>query len=130
MAALKCLGHGEFLQMGCVDRWPRLLPRIRWLVSDRAVHAWDGRVAALRSIQPPDADDFARMKERATRIELVARPLDDLLAGLPGGFVDGLVPGSACGTDPARLEAEALRVVRLAPPAAAARLRVSAAVAS
>jgi hypothetical protein len=112
LAAVKCLAHREFIQLGVGDRWSRLLPRFRWLVDDRAMAAWDGRVESLRASRIPSSDEFAILKERATRIELVARPLDDLLAGLPSGFADAVVPGAACGCDPSRLRAQMRRVIR------------------
>jgi hypothetical protein len=112
LAALKCLAHREFLQLGRRDRWARLCPRIRWLVPERSVLAWDGAVEALGAFRAPRADEFELMKERAPRLELVSRPLHDLLSMLPGGFADGLFPGSACGSDPSRLAAEARRVLR------------------
>ena len=115
LAALKCLAHAEFVQMGLPDRWPRLFPRIRWLVDVRSIEAWDGRVESLRASRNPTPEEFALMKERATKVELVARPLDDLLAGLPSGFADHLIPGSACGSDPTRLRAQTQRVVRKSP---------------
>jgi hypothetical protein len=117
LAALKCLGHREFGQLGRPDRWARLFPRIRWLVDDLAIRSWSGRVESLRASRPFTSGEFELMKVRATRIELVARPLDDLLAGLPSGFVDALIPGSACGSDPARLRAQMSRVVRTIPAA-------------
>lgn len=126
LAALKCLAHRDFSQLGVPDRWARLLPRFRWLVDDRSFDAWSGRVESLRASRNPTADEFALMKERATRIELVARPLDDLLAGLPFGFADALIPGKACGSDPARLQAQMRRVIRNAPAAARAPLPVPA----
>jgi len=111
LAALKCLAHRDFIQLGRPDRWPRLLPRFRWLLEDREVQAWSGRVES----RPPTPGEFELMKIRATRIELVARPLDDLLAGLPAGFVDALISGSACGSVPERLRAQMSRVVRTSP---------------
>jgi hypothetical protein len=115
IAALKSLAQRDFVQLGVPDRWPRLFPRIRWLVDDRTLRTWDGRVESLRAPRNPSPEEFALMKERATRLEVVARPLDDLLGGLPSDFAAGLVPGSACGSDPARLRAQAQRVVRSAP---------------
>ncbi len=115
LAALKCLAHREFVQLGNPGRWSRLLPRLRWLVDDRAIQSWDGRVEALRTLRQPTPDEFGLMKVRATRIELVARPLDDLLAGLPPGFVDAVIPGTACGSVAALLRAQMSRVVRPVP---------------
>ncbi len=126
LAALKCLAHRDFSQLGAPDRWTRLLPRFRWLVDDRSFDAWNGRVDSLRASRLPTAEEFALMKERATRIELVARPLDDLLAGLPCGFADALIPGKACGSDPARLRAQMQRVIRKTPAAVRAPLPVPA----
>jgi len=113
LAAVKCLAHREFIQLGVQDRWSRLLPRFRWLVDDRAMAAWDGRVESLRSPRNPTPEEFALLKERATRVELVARPLDDLLVGLPSGFAVSVVPGAACGCDPSRLRAQMRRVIRM-----------------
>jgi hypothetical protein len=115
LAALKCLAHPEFLQLGIPDRWPRLLPRFRWLVDERSIQAWGGRIEALRAPRDPVPDEFVLLKERATRIELVARPVDDLLADLPGGFAEAVIPGSGCGSDPSRLRAQMQRVVRRHP---------------
>lgn len=124
LAALKSLGHREFLQLGRADRWPRLYPRIRWLVPDRTVLSWDGRIESLGAPRPPGVEEFALLKERAPRVELLSRPLDDLLSGLPRGFADALVPGTACGSDPSRLLAEARRVVRRPAVEASPRRRV------
>ena len=112
LAALKCLAHREFLQLGVGDRWSRLLPRFRWLAGDRAMAAWDGRVESLCASRRPTPEEFALLKERATRIELVERPLDDLLSGLPAGFADAVVPGAACGCDGSRLRVQMRRVIR------------------
>jgi hypothetical protein len=112
LAAVKCLSHREFIHLGVRDRWARLLPRFRWLVNDRAMAAWDGRVESLQASRIPTSDEFEILKERATRIELVARPLDDLLAELPSGFAAAVVPGAACGCDPSRLRAQMRRVIR------------------
>ena len=112
LAALKSLGHREFLRIADGRVWNRLYARFRWLLTDEAVRSWDGQVAALAGARDPEPEEFDLMKVRANRLEIAALPIDRLLAALPSGTVDSVATVSACGADPSKVPAEVRRVLR------------------
>lgn len=114
LAALKCLGHADFLRFSIPRRREQLYSRIRWVLSPEAARWWDGRIpfgGPAPSFEP-DAAEFDLLKVRAPRLELLDRPLDRALAGLPARFADVLVLEPACGADERLLRAHALRVAK------------------
>ena len=115
LAALRCLSHGDFLKIDLPRRRERLYPRVRWMLPAPTAAWWDRRLTAPEPAgfhAPVDAAEFDLLKVRANRLQIVERPLGELLAGLPDGFADRVIEAPACGE--AGLAREAARVLRQA----------------
>lgn len=114
LAALRCLSHGDFLR---IDRpgpaRERLYGRVRWMLPSETAAWWDLRLSAPEPAGfhvPVTPAEFDLLKVRADRLQILARPLPELLAGLPDGFADRVIVAPECGgPDPA---AEIARVLK------------------
>ena len=124
IAAIKALGHGEYLELMGVRpsrRRRALYARVRWLLPRENDDAWLANLAwidrglarevpGLRAQPPAVAPDlFEAAKEAAGRVEVVAEPPERALPRLPDACVDLFALGSL---DVRGLEEELARLAR------------------
>lgn len=117
IAALRCLSHGDFLRIDLPRRRERLYGRVRWMLPPATAAWWDARLTAPEPAgfhAPVGPEEFDVLKVRANRLQVVERPLAVLLAGLPAGFADRVIPAPDCGEDAEAVARESERVIRKA----------------
>jgi hypothetical protein len=124
LAALRCLSHADFLRIDRPGRSrERLYGRVRWMLPSETAAWWDLRLSAPEPAgfhAPVSAAEFDVLKVRADRLQVLARPLSSLLAGLPDGFAHRVRVAPECGEpDPAAEIERVLKAEKVFRPASA-----------